>query len=65
MRKRVLEEKYLNMLTSIANLASIYKNQRWKKEAKELFVQVIEKKKRILEEEYPDMLISNTNIALT
>ncbi|KAH8761907.1 hypothetical protein BGZ57DRAFT_992576, partial [Hyaloscypha finlandica] len=47
-RKRVLGQEHLDTLTSIANLASIYRNQgRWK-EAEDLDVQVIETRKRVL-----------------
>ncbi|KAH7271056.1 hypothetical protein B0J15DRAFT_389638, partial [Fusarium solani] len=48
--KRVLGEEHPDTLTSIANLASIFRNQgRWK-EAEELEVGVIETTKRVLGE---------------
>ena len=47
-RKRVLGEEHPDTLTSMANLASTYRNQgRWK-EAEELEVQVMETRKRVL-----------------
>ncbi|KAI9764071.1 MAG: hypothetical protein M1840_008875 [Geoglossum simile] len=65
MFKRVLGEEHPSTLTSMANLASTYRNQgRWK-EAEELEVQVIETRKRVLGEEHPDTLVSMTNLALT
>jgi tetratricopeptide (TPR) repeat protein len=64
-RKRVLGEEHRSTLTSIGNLAAIYRNQgRWK-EAEERLVQVIEIKKRVLGEEDPSTLISMTNLAAT
>ena len=59
----MLGEEYPATLTSIANLASIYRNQgRWK-EAKELEVRVIETRKRVLGEEHPSTLTSIANLA--
>ena len=64
-RKRVLGEEHPDTLSSIANLASTYRNQgRWK-EAEELFVQVMEMRKRVLGEEHPDTLSSMANLAST
>ena len=61
-RKRVLGEKHPDTLTSIANLASIHRDQeRWK--AEELFVQVMEIRKRVLGQEHPDTLTSMANLA--
>ena len=52
-------------LTSMANLASTYRNQgRWK-EADSLEVPVIETRKRVLGEEHPDTLTSMNNLAFT
>ncbi|KAF2842563.1 hypothetical protein M501DRAFT_1022519 [Patellaria atrata CBS 101060] len=49
MRKRVLGEEHPDTLTSMANLASTYRNQgRWK-EAEKLDVEVMETRKRVLE----------------
>jgi tetratricopeptide (TPR) repeat protein len=64
-RNRVLGEEHPDMLTSMANLASTYRNQgRWK-EAEELFVRVLETSLRILGEEHPDTLTSMANLAST
>ena len=63
-RKRVLRAKHSSTLTSISNLASIYKIQRWWKKAKELEVQAIEIFKRVLREEHPSTLISISNLVL-
>jgi hypothetical protein len=53
------------MLTSMANLASTYRNPgRWK-EAEELEVQVIETRKRVLGKGHPSMLTSINNLAFT
>ena len=65
MSKRVLGDEHPSTLTSMANLASTYRNQgRWK-EAEELFVQVLETKKRVLGKEHPDTLTSMANLAFT
>ena len=57
-RKKVLGAEHPDTLTSMANLASTYRNQgRWK-EAEELEVQVMEVSKKILGEEHPDTLTS-------
>jgi tetratricopeptide (TPR) repeat protein len=64
-RKRVLGAEHLDTLTSMANLASTYRNQgRWK-EAEELEVQVMETSKRVLGAEHPSTLTSMANLALT
>ena len=63
--KRVLGEGHPDTLSSIANLASTYRNQgRWK-EAEELEVRVMEAMKRVLGEEHPDTLSSMANLAFT
>ncbi|KAL6714262.1 hypothetical protein ACLMJK_007685 [Lecanora helva] len=63
--KRVLGQEHPDTLTSIANLASTYRNQgRWK-EAEQLEVQVMETTKRVLGEEHPDTLTSMGNLAFT
>jgi Tetratricopeptide repeat len=57
-RKRVLGQEHPDTLTSMANLASKYRNQgRWK-EAEELEVQVKETRKRVLGQEHPSTLTS-------
>ena len=60
---RVLGLEHPSTLTSMANLASTYRNQgRWK-EAEELFVQVMETRKRVLGLEHPDTLTIMANLA--
>ncbi|KAF1967610.1 kinesin light chain [Bimuria novae-zelandiae CBS 107.79] len=62
---RVLGEEHPDTLTSMANLASTYRNQgRWK-EAEELFEQVMETSSRVLGEEHPSTLTSMSNLAST
>ncbi|KAF2689812.1 hypothetical protein K458DRAFT_458742 [Lentithecium fluviatile CBS 122367] len=64
-RKRELGKEHHSTLTSMANLASTYRNQgRWK-EAKELEVEVIETRKRVVREEHPSVLTSMANLAHT
>ena len=64
-RKRVLGQEHPDTLTSMANLASTYRNQgRWK-EAEQLEVQVMETRKRVLGQEHPDTLTSIDNLAST
>ena len=63
--KRILGEEHPDTLTSMANLASTYRNQgRWK-EAEELEVQVMDVRKRVLGEEHPDTLTNMANLAST
>ncbi|KAN0117100.1 hypothetical protein V8E51_003077 [Hyaloscypha variabilis] len=64
-RKRVLGQEHPDTLTSIANLASTYRNQGHWKEAEDLGVQVMETRKRMLRQEHPDTLTSMANLALT
>jgi hypothetical protein len=53
---RVLGDEHPSTLTSMANLASTYRNQgRWK-EAEDLFAQVMETSSRMLGDEHPDTL---------
>jgi hypothetical protein len=60
---RVRGEEHPDTLTSIANLASTYRNQgRWK-EAEELEVQVMETRKRVLGEEHPSTLTGIANLS--
>jgi tetratricopeptide (TPR) repeat protein len=62
---RVLGQEHPNTLTSMANLASTYRNQgRWK-EAEDLEVLVMETMKRVLGQEHPDTLTSMANLAST
>ena len=64
-QQEVLGVEHPSTLTSMANLASTYRNQgRWK-EAEELEVQVMETRKRVLGEEHPDTLTSMANLAST
>ncbi|KAG9242077.1 P-loop containing nucleoside triphosphate hydrolase protein [Calycina marina] len=63
--KRVLGEEHPSTLTSMANLASTYRNQgRWK-EAEDLEVLVMEMRKRVLGPEHPSTLTSMANLAST
>ncbi|KAF2689001.1 kinesin light chain 3 [Lentithecium fluviatile CBS 122367] len=64
-KKRVLGEEHLDTLTSMANLASTYRNQGQWNEAEELEVQAMETFKRVLGEEHPDTLSSMANLAST
>jgi hypothetical protein len=57
-RKRSLGEEHPDTPTSMANLASMYRNQgRWK-EAEELHAKELKVCKRLLGEEHPDTLIN-------
>ncbi|KAL9561423.1 hypothetical protein ACKAV7_014778 [Fusarium commune] len=64
-RSKVLGEEHPDTLTSMANLASTYWNQRRWKEAEELQVAVLETSKRTLGEEHPNTLTSMANLAST
>ena len=64
-RRRVLGEEHPDTLTSIANLATTYRNQRRWTEAEKMEVQVMETTKRVLGEEHPDTLTSIANLAST
>jgi tetratricopeptide (TPR) repeat protein len=65
MRRRVLGPENPDTLTSMANLASTYRNQgRWT-EAEKLNVQVMEIRKIVLGPEHPDTLTSMANLAST
>jgi Tetratricopeptide repeat len=58
-------EEHPDTLTSMANLASTYRNQgRWK-EAEELEVQLMKTSKRVLGAEHPNTLTSMANLAST
>ena len=58
--KKVLGTERPSTLTSMANLASTYRNQgRWQK-AEELGVQAVETSKKVLGSEHPDTLNSIT-----
>ena len=64
-RKWVLGQEHPDTLTSMANLASTYRNQgRWK-EAEDLDVQVMETSKRVLGQEHPSTLTSMANLSFT
>ncbi|KAJ4267002.1 hypothetical protein NW762_003100 [Fusarium torreyae] len=65
LKTEVLGEEHPNTLTSMNNLASIYRNQgRWK-QAEELEVDVMEIRKRVLGKEHPYTLTSMANLAST
>ncbi|KAG9236373.1 kinesin light chain 3 [Amylocarpus encephaloides] len=62
---RALGPEHPDTLTSMASLASTYRNQgRWK-EAEDLEVQVMETSSRVLGLEHPDTLTSMANLAST
>ncbi len=61
--KRDLGTEHPSTLTSIAKLASTYRNQGCWKEAEDLEVQVMETRKRVLGAEHPDTLTSMNNLA--
>lgn len=62
---RVLTDEHPDTLTSMANLASTYRNQgRWK-ETEELQVQVMQTTKRVFTTKHPDTLLSMHNLAFT
>jgi tetratricopeptide (TPR) repeat protein len=64
-RMRVLGEDHPDTLTSMANLASTYRNQgRWR-ESESLGVQVMETSMSVLGEDHPDTLASMANLAST
>jgi hypothetical protein len=63
--KTVLRAEHPDTLTSMANLASTYRNQgRWG-EAEQLDVRVMETRKTVLGAEHPDTLTSIANLAST
>ncbi|KAK6592352.1 kinesin light chain [Botrytis cinerea] len=63
--KSVFGQEHPDTLTSMANLASTYRNQgRWK-EAEDLEVQVMETSLRVLGQEHPSTLTSMANLAAT
>jgi len=64
-QKEILGAEHTDTLTSMANLASTYRNQgRWK-EAEVLDIQVMETSLRVLGEEHPSTLSSMANLAYT
>jgi Tetratricopeptide repeat len=64
-RKKKLGEDHPSTLTSMANLASTYRDQGRLDEAEELGVQVMEGCKKKLGEDHPDTLTSMNNLAVT
>jgi hypothetical protein len=61
--KTVLGAEHPSTLTSMANLASMYRNYgRWK-EAEELQVQELKLYSKVFGEEHPNTLISISNLA--
>ncbi len=63
--KTILGIEHPDTLTSMANLALTYQNQRRWKKAEELEVQVMETRKRVLGLEHPSTLTSIANLAST
>ncbi|KAK4891576.1 hypothetical protein LTR49_028661, partial [Elasticomyces elasticus] len=64
-RVRVLGGEHPDTLTSIANLASTYRNQGQWEELEELEVKMMETSRRVLGGEHPDTLTSMANLAST
>jgi hypothetical protein len=64
-RKRVLGADHPSTLISIANLASVYRNQGRRDTAEETEMQVMETKKNKLGADHPSTLTSMNNLALT
>ncbi|KAN0076607.1 hypothetical protein V8E54_006749 [Elaphomyces granulatus] len=64
-RKTVLGPEHPDTLTSMANLASTFRNQGQWTEAEKLEVQVMETRKTVLGPEHPDTLDSMQNLAST
>jgi Tetratricopeptide repeat len=58
----VLGAEDLDTLTAMSNLATILCDQGQLKEAKQLFLQVVEASRRVLGAEYPGTLISMSNL---
>ncbi|KAB5515127.1 hypothetical protein GE09DRAFT_980228, partial [Coniochaeta sp. 2T2.1] len=64
-RRELLGEEHPSTLTSMADLASTYRDQGQWKEAELLEMQVMEANKRVRGEEHPDTLTSMANLAST
>ena len=65
MRKKLLGAEHTDTLTSMANLASTYRNQgRWN-EAEQLQIHVLDMRKKLFDSEHPDTLTSIANLAHT
>jgi tetratricopeptide (TPR) repeat protein len=64
-RMRVLSDEHPSTLSSMGNLALMYKNQGRGKEAEELQVQVMQTRKSVLGDEHPDTLTTMGNLAST
>lgn len=64
-RIKALGEAQPDTPSSMANLASTYRNQGWWDEAEELEVKVMEMRKAVLGEAYLDTLSSMDNLAAT
>lgn len=62
-RKREFGEEHPDTLSSMANLALTYKDQRRWKEAENLQIQVMETSERVLGEQHPFTLMSVSNLA--
>lgn len=62
-RKELLGRDHPNTLTSMANLATTYRNQGQWDQAKELEVEVMEAFKTKLGRDHPDTLLSMDNLA--
>jgi hypothetical protein len=65
MRKKLLGAEHPDTLTSIANIASTYRNHEMWNEAEQLEVQVMDMRKKLLGAEHPHTLTSIANLAST
>lgn len=64
-RKKILGKDHVDTLSSMASLASIYKNRGRLNEAEELEIRVMETKMNVFEPEHPDTLSSTASLAST
>ena len=65
MRKTLLGAEHPDTLTSIADLAKIYWNQRRWNKAEQLQIQVMDRRKNLLGAEHPHTLLYMENLACT
>jgi hypothetical protein len=63
LRETALGKEHPSTLTSMSNLASIYRNQKRWNEAETLEIQVMETRSTVLDKEHPDTLPSMSNLA--
>jgi hypothetical protein len=63
--EKALGPQHPDTLTSMAKLASTLWSQRWRKEAEDMEVQVMETRKRVLGQEHLDTPMAMGNLAFT